>query len=81
MSCRTGFNTDLCSTPPHRIPNQARVALEEQVGGKPTGREALLAARHAKADRLHGGASCVRSWLGLGVLGFRFDWPIDRMTD
>ena len=40
------------------VNKQARVALEEQVGGKATGREALLAARHAKADRLHGGA-CV----------------------
>ncbi len=38
---------------------QARAALEEAVGGKATGREALLAARHAKADRLHGGACLV----------------------
>lgn len=45
--------------------NQARVALEEQVGGKATGREALLAARQAKADRLHGGAcACGCGWIG-----------------
>lgn len=61
------------------VSKQARVALEEQVGGKATGREALLAARHAKADRLHGGA-----WVWGGGGDGRMDiWmdSIDTLTD